>query len=153
MGTPVILYDPKGKPLLTGNTPWGMVQMAVEPIRVYGNFGAVTNADAQTQTVVNCPAGQALYVTDIVLSANKTPASTVTLRFYDGTNSVNIYVADSTESTVNIAIHPSGKTLGWGGAYIQLLTTTANQAATCKVWYVRIVGEQVLSYAKWNSIR
>lgn len=153
MGTPVILYDQFGKPLLTGATPWGNVQMAVEPIRVFGNFEAITNSGAQTQTIVSCPSNQALYVTDIVLSANKTAGSTATVRFHDGTNSENIYVADTAESTVNVAIHPSGRTLGWRGAYIQLITDVAQQAATCTVWYVRVKGKYVLPYAKWNSMR
>lgn len=153
MATPVILYGPDGKPLLVGKTPWGDVQLVVEPVRIQGHFRAVTNAGVQTQTVVSCPAGQALYVTDILLSANKTPGSTVTLRFYDGTSSENIFVADTAEGTVNIAIHPSGRTLGWNSAYIQLITDKANQAATCTVWFVRVTGVYVLPYAKWSAMR
>lgn len=153
MATPVILYSPNGKPLLIGGTPWGDVQMAVEPIRVYGNFKAATNSGVQTQTVIGCPSGQALYVTDIVLSASKTANATVTVRFHDGTNTENIVVMDVSDKGNQLSMHPQGRTLGWEGAYIQLVTDTALQAATMTVWYVRVKGEYVLSYAKWSSLR
>ena len=154
MATPVILYDKNGKPLLTHMTPWGNALLTVEPSRVFGWFKSVTNAGEQIQTVVGCSAGQALFVTDIVISANKTAGSTLTVRFYDAaTNTVNIYVADTAESTVNVAIHPQGRTIGWNGAYIQLVTDTVQQAATCTVWYTKVKGALALSYAEWNSLR
>ena len=153
MGTPAILYGTNGKPLLTNKTPWGEVLLTAEPARMLGAFKAATNADVQTQTIAECPAGQALFVTDIVLSANKTPASTVTVRFYDGTRSESIVVADSAEGTVNLSIHPQGRTLGWDAAYVQLVTDTLNQDATCTVWYIRVIGDLVVGYAKWNTMR
>lgn len=154
MATPVILYDSKGKPLLTHITPWGSVLIAAEPPRIFGWFKAVSNSGVQTQTVVDCLKGQALFVSDILLSAGKTALSTVTLRFYDAaTNTENILVADTAEGTLNVAINPSGRTLGWSGAYIQLLTDKANQVATCTVWFTRVTGDLVLSYSKWNAMR
>jgi len=153
MSTPVILYSPNGKPLLAGSTPWGDVGMAIEPVRVFGNFKAATNSGVQTQTVVACPSGQALYVTDIVLSADKTALSTATVRFYDGTNTENIVVLDTAEIAQSLAIHPAGRTLGWDGAYVQLVTDAAQQAATLTVWFVRVSGDFVLPYTKWAAER
>jgi len=153
MATPVILYGANGEPLLTQDSPWGNVLLTAAPPRLYGQFKAVTNSGEQTQTVIGCGDNQALFVTDVLLSANKTALSTTTLRFYDGTNAENIFVADTAESTVNLAIHPQGRTLGWNSAYIQLLTDKAAQTATCTIWYVRIKGSLVLSYSKWNALR
>lgn len=152
-GIDVRLVAKDGTPLLVHETPFGEVLVTTEPSRAVGWFKAVTNSGVQTQTIVNCSKGFALYVTDIVVSADKTALSTLTVRFYDGTNAENIYVADTAESTLNIAIHPAGRTLGWDAAYIQLITDTANQAATCTVWYNIVKGNFVMSYAKWNALR
>lgn len=153
MSTPVILYGPSGKPLLVGESPWGDVLLTAEPARLRGSFKAVTNSGIQTQNIVNCAEGCALFVTDIVLSAGKTALSTLTLRFYDGTNVENIVVSDTAEAPLNLAVHPQGRTLGWSGAYIQLITDKAGQVATCTVWYVMVKGSLVLPYAKWASMR
>ena len=148
-----LIIGPNGKPVIVGDTPFGQVQLAVEPMRVLGNFKAATNSGIQTQSVVLCPNNQVLFVTDVVLTANKTNGSTVTVRFFDGTNAENIIVADSSENTVALAVHPQGRTIGWKGAAIQLLTDTGGQAATLTVWYVRIKGHWVIPYAKWISKR
>ena len=152
-GVDARLVAPDGKPLLTGETPWGNVLLTVEPIRLSGFFKAVTNSGVQTQTIVPCPAGLALYVTDIALSASKQANATVTVRFYDGTNTENMVILDVGDKGAQMALHPAGRTLGWDGGYIQLLTDTIGQAATCTVWFARITGDLVMSYAKWNSMR
>ena len=153
-GIDVRLVAPDGTPLLTAPSPWGQVLLTAEPTRIYGNFKAVTNSGIQTQDVVSCGSGQALVVTDIVLSAAKTANATATVRFYDSaTNTENIVVMDVNDKGNQFAIHPAGRTLGWEGASIQLVTDTLLQAATCTVWYVRITGDLVIPYAKWAAIR
>lgn len=147
------LVAPDGVPLLTGKTPWGSVLLSVEPIRLAGFFKAVTNSGIQTQTIAACPEGLALYVTDVVLSASKQANATVTVRFYDGTNTENIVVMDVNDKGNQMALHPSGRTLGWEQGAIQLVTDTLGQAATCTVWFARITGELVIPYAKWISLR
>lgn len=153
MGTPVTLYDSSGKPLYTEDTLYGNLLMVAEPSRIRGWFKAVTNADDDIQTIVACAEGQALFVTDILLSANKVALSTTTVRFFDGTNIENIFIADTAEGTVNISIQPSGRTVGWDNAAIQLVTDKNGQAATCTIWYLKLWGDKVKSYAKWNSER
>lgn len=147
------LVAPDGTPLITGSTPWGNVLLSIEPIRLRGFFKAVTNSGIQTQTIVPCPSGTALYVTDTVLSASKTANALVTVRFFDGTNTENILVMDVNDKGNQMELHPAGRTLGWEQAAIQLLTDTGGQAATCTVWFARITGDLVLSYAKWNALR
>ena len=154
MATPTVLYGANGQPFTSFAAPYGEILLTATPPRVYGVFKAATNSGEQTQTVVNCPSGLAIYITDIVISANKTNGSTVTVRFYDGTNTENIMVADSSEGTVNLAMHPAGRTLGWDGAYVQLVTDTGGQAATLTVWYNRVFGKNMVqSYSVWNSLR
>lgn len=148
------LVAPDGTPLLTGKTPWGSVLLSVEPIRLLGFFKAVTNSGVQTQTIVPCPSGTALYVADVVISASKQANALVTVRFYDAaTNAENIVIIDVNDKGNQLSIHPAGRTLGWEGAYIQLLTDTIGQAATCTVWFSRITGDLVLPYAKWIAMR
>ena len=120
---------------------------------IHGVFKAVTNTDSQTQTVAEPIGDGAIVLTDLVLSANKTVGSTVTLRFTDDSQTVNIIIADSGNSSVNMAIPFRGLWDGWSGARLELITDTLNQSATCSVGFYKIKAEYAQGYSAWAAER
>jgi len=120
---------------------------------VFGNFKTATNAGVQTQTVIEAKGDGAIFLTDLIISTDKTNNSITTVRFYDGTYTENICIFDSSNAPVNLAIPFNGHWQSWAGANFQLLTDTIGQSATIAVGYYHIKWQDALRYAEWNAKR
>jgi hypothetical protein len=116
----------------------------------YGRFKAVSRISTGTSTVIECGIGESLIITDICLSSEKYNGGKIYLRFSDGTNIVDIYSSDITDSPLNIIGNFSGKIKGYKDASI-ILTTTNNFYCGCTVGYIRIKAKKTVTYSQWNE--
>jgi hypothetical protein len=96
--------------------------------------------------------GHCIQLTDLIVTSDKVNGATITLRFYDGTNTVNIFVADVTDAPCNVAIPFQGTWRGWEDARIELVTVGA-VATTVACGYMHLGKDHVLKYDKWNALR
>lgn len=123
--------------------------------RVATQFRAITHSTATTTTVVSPRAGGAMVITDIVISGEKHQGAgqgVITILFTDGTNTINIIVADNTDAPINLAIPFAGRWRGWLDARIDFTTSQANDV-TVSIGYYFLSGEGVLSFADWDALR
>jgi len=116
----------------------------------HGVFKSVSRTTAGT-TVVTTPSNTgSIVLTDLIISTDKTNASSVTVRFSDGVNTSVVSVADSTNAPVNIAISFMGNWQGWRNAWIEVITT-GTVTATVALGYYKL--KHSLTYADWDSLR
>lgn len=116
----------------------------------HGVFKAATRTTAGTTIIAEPKPNGTLLVTDLIMTTDKTANSDVTLRFTDGTNTINIIVADSANATVNLAIALNGRFLGWKDARIEMVTVQS-VTATVTLGYVKIpIG---LEFTEWDGLR
>lgn len=120
---------------------------------IFGTFKAVTNSGSQTQTIVAPPSNDGLVLTDLLISSDKTANSTVTVRFTDGTNTINIFVGDSSNAPITLGIAFQGHWAGWQGARLELLTDTVGQSATATVGYYKVDEKYVDTFTAWDAKR
>lgn len=146
VGTGTALWTPEGihAPLM------GTATQA----RMFGRFktASVTATTAGT-TFVTPPQNESIVLTDLIVSAEKKNAGIDTLRFYDGTNTVNIMVTSVADSPVNIAIPFAGFWQGWKDAYLQIVQTGANHYISVAVGYYFMPEELTYTYARWDKLR
>ena len=121
---------------------------------VFGRFKAtsITAITAGT-TVVTPPGEESIVLTDLIISAEKKNLGVDTLRFYDGTNAVNIIVGSVADSPLNLAIGFQGCWQGWKDAYLQIVQAGANHYFNVAVGYYFMPKESSHAYAEWNSLR
>jgi len=120
----------------------------------HGVFRAVTRSSAGTTIIAQPKAmNDSIILTDLMFTTDKVNGATATVRFTDGTNTINIIAADVTDAPCNIGIGFSGHWHGWGGARLELVTTGV-VVATAALGYMRLGPDQTnQSYAEWNALR
>ena len=108
---------------------------------------------ATTTTVVEVKPSQSILLTDIIIVLSKKVASaTVIPRFYDGTNTVNLFTLDATINPFQFSHAFQGGLRGWKDADFQIVT---NQATTLSVLvgYVHLSTNATKAYDIWNAKR
>lgn len=120
--------------------------------RLRGCFKATTHTEADTSTITEPDEDGSIILTDIVFTAEKKVGGTATIRFYDGTNTVNIIVVDVTDSAVNMATSLNGCWQGWKDARLELVTVL-DFDCTISVGYVKIPSLQTQCYSAWDARR
>lgn len=117
---------------------------------IKGVFKAVTRTTAGTTTITAPRIGGSIHITDLIMTTDKTALSDVTVRFTDGSDTVNVIVADSTNNTVNIAIAFTGLWRGWKDARLEVVTV-ADVTATVAVGYV--LHDDGIPFTEWDDLR
>jgi hypothetical protein len=152
----VIPATPNGKPVhfeqydVVGENGDLYAISIVTPALVHASFKSVTRTTAGT-TIVTAPnLGGAIIISDIVVTSDKTNATNVTVRFTDGTNTINLLVGDSTNNSINLAIAFAGKVQGWKNARLEVVTT-GNVTATVTCVYYKT--KKSLDFQDWNARR
>ena len=139
---------------IDSNSPWGSMLMGMTPGALNASFKAVQRV-ADGTTIITQPESDetSIRVYDIIITTDKTNATSATIQFTDGTNTVVIAKGDSTNAPVNLAIAFNGRVQGWGGARLELVTVgavTANAMAT----YEKISKEFTdQSFEEWDKKR
>jgi len=121
-------------PYMAGESKWKTINMVT----------------AATEILVTPPVEGSVAITDILMSSDKTNATSVAIRFTDGTNVENIFKGDSTNAPIQIAHSFTGLLFGWKDARIDIETVGAVDA-TITVAYVRI--PDGLEFADWDALR
>jgi len=120
---------------------------------VNGRFASVTNSGVQTQIAAAPLGNDAIVLTDMIVSTNKTNNSTTVVQFTDGANTVVIARFDSSNAPVTLAIPFSGNWQGWQSARLELVTDTNGQDATLAAGYFKIPKSKALAFAEWDALR
>jgi len=136
---------------------WASGLVSKEPLPVitteggrHGVFKSVSRSTAGTTTITEPELNGSIILTDLIVSSDKTNASTVTIRFTDGTNTVNVAVFDSGNAPVATAISFTGLWQGWKNARLELVTV-ANVTVTTALGYLKV--DEGLQYADWDNLR
>jgi len=121
--------------------------------RVGGQFKAATFTDAGTTALVTPPIGSGIVITDFIISIEKVTSGVLTVRFTDGTNNVDILVAQSTDAPVNLTFSPQGRWRGWEDARIDIIAAGNNVDGSASLGYYFISDVDVLPFAEWDALR
>ena len=117
-----------------------------------GSFKSASRAAAGT-TIISAPElGGSIVLTDLIVTSDRVNAATITLRFSDGTNNVNIFVTDVTDAPCNIATSFAGQWKGWKDARMELVTTGVVKT-TVAVGYFKLASEISADYGAWDAAR
>jgi hypothetical protein len=147
----VLVNEKDGHSTEIAHTPHGHLLMTTTPYMEYAHFKSSTRTTAGTTVVVQPISGEAIAITDIVVSGEK-KAGTLTVQFTDGTETVNIMVVPLTDAPANFGVSFSGRWAGWRDARISMVTDAVANI-TVAIGYVKITSEHTLSYAEWNAAR
>lgn len=148
-----ILFDrATGDDLLTLAGPGAMrpVLITHTVAQAIGVFKSRTETTAGTFTVVEAKAGSAIVLTDLLISVKKKALASMTIRFFDSANTVDVFAPDVGNAEVNMAIPFAGRWAGWSGANL-VVTTSANVSFTVAVGYSRI--QDADDFATWDAKR
>mgnify|MGYP003630646886 CR=1 FL=1 len=147
-GNQAHIHDTFSRELRTSNG--GHALSVTSPQAVFGQFTAANRTTAGTTTVLSPPIDGSLVVTDLIISADKVNAGSITLQFTDGTETVVIYKGITTDAPINISLSVTGRFRGWADARIDLVTVGAVDA-NVTLGYLKL--SQSLTYSVWNSAR
>jgi hypothetical protein len=133
------------------DTPLGHTLLTTTPEKVHSYFKSSLRVGAGTTTVVQPTSGEAIALTDLLISAEKA-AGNLDVRFTDGTNFVRIFAVALTDAPAAFGVPFTGKWMGWRDARIDMITDAAFNAVVA-VGYTKIPSEHTLSYAEWDAAR
>ena len=121
--------------------------------KIFGTFKASTRATAGTTIIVQPSSGESIVLTDLIVTAEKRGGGGIlTVRFTDGTNTVNIAVVNIVDAPANFAIPFAGKWQGWLDARIEMVTDQ-NFATTVSCGYRKVSSKYTFLYAEWDAQR
>ena len=120
----------------------------------HGFFKSATRVGAGTTIIVQPKASaDSIRLTDIFFTTDKVAASTATLNFTDGTDTITIIAAKLNDAPVSIGMSLAGNWHGWGGARIELVTVNA-VTVTAAIGYMRVAKEHTIqSFSEWDALR
>ncbi len=130
--------------------PEERVQVITTGPQRHGVFRSVT-ATTQTTTEIAAPVAKgAIVVTDLLITTNKQAGGILTLRFSDGTNTINLAVFP-VDLAVNQSLALVGLFRGWRDADLQMVTSGATFDATVTAGYMKV--PDGLEFAEWDTLR
>lgn len=113
-------------------------------------FFSATRATAGT-TILAAPAqGGVLSLTDLLISTDKTNATSVTVRLTDDINTIDLFVGDSTNAPLAIGHSFTGYVTGWQDARLEMVTVGAVTATVTVVYIKKTKG---IPFADWDARR
>jgi hypothetical protein len=133
------------------HTPHGHVLMTTTPDKEHSYFKSATRTTDGTTIIVQPRSGEAISLTDLLISAAKV-AGNLTIRFTDGTETVNLFIVPLTDAPVSFGVPFAGKWMGWRDARLEMVTSI-NGNAIVAVGYLKVPSEHTLSYAEWDAQR
>ena len=148
----VIINRADGKDLLTVPSPGdrGPILISQTVGQALGVFRSISETTAGTFSIASILTGQSIVVTDILLSSKKKASSSLTLRFSDGTNTVNIFSPDTVSGEVNFSASLAGLFSGWAGADLEIVTV-ADVVFTATIGFYKFTGGD--DFSVWDAKR
>lgn len=117
-----------------------------------GSFKAVTRSAAGTTIITEPDLNGGIVLTDLIITTDKVALATVTVRFTDDVETINIITGNVNDAPMNLAISFAGRWQGWKNARLELVTVAA-VTATVACGYFKVSENDVLSYSAWNAKR
>lgn len=117
---------------------------------LHGVFKSATRTTAGTTTITSPDPGGTVVLTDLIISTDKTNATSVVVRFTDDTETINVVVGDSVNAPVNLAIAFGGHWQGWKDARVEMVTT-GTVSATVALGYMKIPSG--IPFSEWDTLR
>ena len=134
-------------------TSWGNALCVTNFETLNARFKSATHSTATTTIISQPSSGGSISLTDLIVTAERRAAGgSLTLRFTDGTNTINIAVASVTDAPVAFALGFSGKWQGWLNARLEMVTDQAFPV-TVSVGYLKVAPQHTLLYAAWDAQR
>lgn len=129
----------------------GRVLVTESQARSHGVWKTAQITTQTTTTVAAARPGDAIVITDVVISAKKVNNATADVQFSDGSNTEIFASPDMNTNPVNQAFSPQGFFGGWKDADIQVVTAGANPIITVLIGYYHISG--ALEFSQWDALR
>ena len=133
------------------HTPFGPILYTTSPEKQLSFFNAVTRTTAGTSVVVQPVSGNAVALTDLIVSGEKKDAL-LTVRFTDGTNTITVILVPLTDSALVFGMPFAGRWMGWRNARLEFVTSL-DFTATVAAGYFNVPAESTLSFAEWDAAR
>ena len=95
------------------------------PAQAHGHFKAATLTSANTAIIVQPRAGEAIWITDIIISGEKQTMSDITVQMTDGVDTVIMVIVDQVDAAPNLAMNLSAYFKGWKDARVEMITSGA----------------------------
>ena len=128
----------------------GPVLITMTPAQVHGHFNSGTLEDAGTIILVEPKPGRSIAISDIIVSGEKQPNSTVLVQFTDGVNTKIIFLASQVDAPpvgpgpLNSYFH------GWKDARVEMITSGTGDA-TVTIGYLH--SNELKPFAEWDAER
>ena len=117
----------------------------------FSTFQSVTRSTGGTTTVVTPRGNGSIAVVDVMLSATKVNAATVSLIFDDDTDSETLFTASTNNQPITFGSWPvRGRCQGWRDARLDLVTVNSTLAFMTVVYMHLPAG---LVFADWDALR
>jgi hypothetical protein len=148
----VLVDQSDGQTMFSEEASNGECVLAVERYeRIYGMFYSVSRTTAGTTVIVSPRLGAGIVITDLIMSQDKAN-STITIRFYDGTNAQVLAAFNTVDAPLSIAMPFTGKIKGWQNAWVEMVTS-ANSNAYVTVGFYHSNSTHTLPYTEWLAER
>ena len=128
----------------------GLTLGVTHPKDIFATFASASRSAAGTTILTQPPLGGSVILTDLIVSAERRTSGLVTLQFTDGTNTVPIYVGQTNDAPINLALSLQGRVRGWEDARLELVT---NNVVATTVTTVYIKASQALNFSAWDKER
>jgi len=117
----------------------------------HGVFKSITTTTTGAEIVTAPSNGGAIVLTDLVVSAEVSNGNTVTVRFSDGSNTVNVGIFDQ-QNGINFGTSFIGLWRGWKDARLEVIASNgAAKGGTVSVGYYKV--QEGLAYSDWDARR
>ncbi len=126
------------------------VFIVMTPSEAHGHFKTATRTTTGTTIIVQPKEGQAIWISDIIVSGEKQTGSNITVQFTDGTNTEIIAIVDQVDAAPNLSMNLSSYFRGWVDARIELITGGAGDG-TVTIGYIH--AHEALKFDVWDAER
>lgn len=116
----------------------------------FATFQSVSRTTAGTTTIVTPDGGGSVAITDLLISATKVNASTVEIRFTDGSDTETLFLGDVTNGEMFFSHAFSGRVQGWRDARVDLVTVNGTDCYVT-LGYVKLPTS--LIFSEWDNLR
>lgn len=118
--------------------------------QVAGVFKAATRSSGGTSIITEPDKDGCIVLTDIMITSDRVAASSFTVRFTDGTNTITIISANANDAPVNLATSFAGAWNGWRNARLELVSV-GNVTVTVACGYYKLYDSML--YSEWDALR
>ena len=126
------------------------VVVVYTPAQAHGHFKTVTRTTIGTTIIVQPREGQAIWISDIIVSGEKQAGSSIKVQFTDGVNTEVIVIVDQVDAAPNLSPNLNSYFRGWKDARIEIVTGGAGDG-TVSIGYIH--AQEALAFDVWDAER